>query len=163
MTTLLFVVLRLLPAPQPDSDSWRWNLPAWSRSAVDGAEAQKRLKLSNRLNPYSLQGDFNGDGKLDLAVLVRGEKDGKEGILVVFRGVPGFRILGAGSPLGSHGDDFSWMDVWSVYPRGTVERGAVEEAPPRLRGDALLVEKSESASAILYWDGKTFRWYQQGD
>jgi hypothetical protein len=103
VSTFLFVVLRLLPAPQPDSDSWRWNLPG------------------------------------------------------------GFRILGAGSPLGSHGDDFSWMDVWSVYSRGTVERGAVEEAPPRLRGDALLVEKSESASAILYWNGKTFRWYQQGD
>jgi len=163
VSALLFMVLRLLPSTQPDSDSWRWNLPAWARSGVDGARAQKHLALSNRLNPYYLQGDFNGDGKLDLAVLVRREKDGKEGILVVFRGVPGFRILGAGSPLASHGDDFSWMDVWSVYSRGAVERGAVEEAPPRLRGDALLVEKSESASAILYWDGKTFRWYQQGD
>jgi hypothetical protein len=162
VTALLFALLRLLPSPQPDSDSWRWSLPAWSRSVIEGAQAQKQLKPSNRLNPYYLQGDFNGDGKLDLAVLVRAEKDGKDGILVLFRGVPGFRILGAGSPLGAHGDDFSWMDVWSVH-RGPVERGAVEGAPPRLRGDALLVEKSESASAILYWDGKTFRWYQQGD
>jgi hypothetical protein len=32
-----------------------------------------------------------------------------------------------------------------------------------LRGDGLLVEKTESASAILWWDGARYRWYQQGD
>jgi hypothetical protein len=32
-----------------------------------------------------------------------------------------------------------------------------------LRGDALLVAKREAASALVYWDGKSFRWYQLGD
>ena len=28
---------------------------------------------------------------------------------------------------------------------------------------ALLVEKSEAASALIYWDGKRYVWSQQGD
>jgi hypothetical protein len=44
-----------------------------------------------------------------------------------------------------------------------VGRGADQKKPPVLRGDALYVEKTESASAIIYWDGSTYRWYQQGD
>jgi hypothetical protein len=149
--------------PPPDTASWRWNLPSWCRAAVERAESQKRVALSDRLNPYYLQGDFDGDGKLDLAVLVRGSESGKAGILVVFQGRSESVLLGAGVELGSGGDDFSWMDVWSVYPKGPLERGAGESGPPKLRGDALAVEKSEAASAIVYWDGKAFRWYQQGD
>jgi len=32
-----------------------------------------------------------------------------------------------------------------------------------LKGSALYVEKSEAASAIIYWTGKEYKWYQQGD
>jgi hypothetical protein len=55
------------------------------------------------------------------------------------------------------------MDVWQVYPRGPVEEGVEAGPPPKLRGEALLVEKSESASALIYWNGKRYVWYQQGD
>jgi hypothetical protein len=65
--------------------------------------------------------------------------------------------------LGNAGDDFSWMDAWYVFQRGPVRRGADEKAPPKLRGDALMVSKSESASALIYWNGKNYAWYQQGD
>jgi hypothetical protein len=34
---------------------------------------------------------------------------------------------------------------------------------PPLIGGALLVEKMDSASAIVFWDGKEYQWYQQGD
>jgi len=30
-------------------------------------------------------------------------------------------------------------------------------------GDALLVSKSETASALIYWNGKRYTWLQQGD
>jgi len=33
----------------------------------------------------------------------------------------------------------------------------------RLRSDVLLVEKSEAASALIYWNGKRYVWSQQGD
>ena len=34
---------------------------------------------------------------------------------------------------------------------------------PHLRGDALLLGKSEAASALIYWNGKRYVWLQQGD
>jgi hypothetical protein len=34
---------------------------------------------------------------------------------------------------------------------------------PHLRGDALLVGRSEAASALIYWNGKRYVWFQQGD
>lgn len=44
-----------------------------------------------------------------------------------------------------------------------VGRGADGKAPPKLRGDGLMVIKTESASALIYWNGKRYAWYQQGD
>ena len=170
MTMAAAALITLLSSP--DTALWRWNLPEWSREIVTSAEKREGVALSNRLNPFYLQGDFDGDGRLDLAALVESTRDKKTGILLLLRGRPDPILIGAGKPLGDHGDDFSWMDVWSVYPKGPVGRGAGgteaprlrgESAAPRLRGDALLVEKSESASALLYWDVKGFRWYQQGD
>ena len=61
-------------------------------------------------------------------------------------------ILGAGIDIGNRGDDFEWMDSWQVYSKTRAAHAVVETSVPRLRGDALLVEKSEVASAlILEW------------
>ncbi len=72
-------------------------------------------------------------------------------------------VLGAGVEVGNGGDDFGWMDFWRIYEKGSGGKGATDETPPALLGDALLVGKSESSSALLFWDGKGYRWYQQGD
>ena len=49
------------------------------------------------------------------------------------------------------------------FHRGPVGKGADGKAPPKLRGDALMVIKTESASALIYWNGTRYAWYQQGD
>ena len=36
-----------------------------------------------RMNPFYLEGDFNGDGALDVAVLIKERGTGKHGIAVV--------------------------------------------------------------------------------
>ena len=59
--------------------------------------------------------------------------------------------------------DFEWMDSWQVYSKTRAAHAANETSTPRLRGDALLVEKSEAASALIYWKGKRYVWLQQGD
>ena len=119
------------------------------------------VAVSCYVSPCILRGDFDGDGRVDVAVLVAG-RSGKRGIAVLpARGKPA--VLGAGHPLGNGGDDFAWMGRWRLYPRGPVGGGVDEAAPPLLRGDALLVEAPEAASGLVYWDGGRFRWYQQGD
>ncbi|MCB1381163.1 MAG: hypothetical protein KDK89_22755 [Alphaproteobacteria bacterium] len=121
-----------------------------------------RYKAVTRINPYYLQGDFDGDGVRDTAVLIQDRASGKHGAAIVFAGGK-VRVIGAGKDSGDGTTDLDWMDAWYVEPRGKVQRGAANEAPPRLVGDAIMAIKTESASGLIYWDGKRFRWYQQGD
>jgi hypothetical protein len=72
-------------------------------------------------------------------------------------------ILGAGIGIGNGGDDFEWIDSWQVYSKTRGGRAAAGTNIPHLRGDALLVEKNEAASALIYWNGKRYVWFQQGD
>ena len=82
---------------------------------------------------------------------------------IIHARVNGVSILGAGRAIGNDGDDFRWMDAWHVHLRGTVSRGADGKAPPVLKGDALVLIKTEAASGLVYWDGARYAWYQQGD
>ena len=115
------------------------------------------------MNPSYLGGDFNGDGKIDVAVLVTQRSTGKLGIAIIHGATDKVAILGAGVGIGNGGDDFEWMDYWQVYPKDRVALGSGETTVPRFRGEALLVGKSEAASALIYWNGKRYVWLQQGD
>jgi hypothetical protein len=144
--------------PETPAPRWRSSVPGWSVRRIERIERLKRLVVSGGLEPWYLEADLDGDRARDLAVLVRATRSGKAGIAILLRHRDGAIVLGAGSGFGNGGDDFSWMDEWSAYPRSG-HRGE----RPRLRGDALLVAKSEAASALIYWDGRSFRWHQLGD
>jgi hypothetical protein len=131
--------------------------------AVFEKQLLKRYQISTHINPFYLHGDFDGDGQTDTALLIKDRSSGKIGIAILHGKAHRIAVVGAGRPLDTAGDDFSWMDAWYVFQRGPVRRGADEKAPPKLRGDALMVSKSESASALVYWNGKSYAWYQQGD
>ena len=139
------------------------SVPEWATAAMRRAGLDSTIAPDARLNPFILRGDFDGDGRADIALLVRARTSGKHGIAIVHRATGRVFIIGAGRNNTDGGDDYSWMDAWTVFERGAVARGATNARPPLLKGDALLVAKSEAASAILYWTGTTYRWYQQGD
>jgi len=123
----------------------------------------EKYVFATQLNPFYIQADFNGDRRLDCAILVKHKSTGKLGIAIVHAGDNKVRVLGAGHGFGNGGDDFSWMDAWYAYAKGRVYRGADGSAPPRLKGDALMVIKTEAASSLIYWTGTQYKWYQQGD
>ena len=110
-----------------------------------------------------MHGDFNGDGKIDVAVLVKQRSTGKTGIAIIDGVTNMVTILGAGTAVGNGGDDFEWMDTWQIYSKTRVASGGGGKNVPHLRGGALLVGKSEAASALIYWNGKRYVWLQQGD
>lgn len=139
------------------------NLPPWALSILEEKTVASVYTLSTRLNPYFLHGDFNGDGKLDLAVLIEATATKQQGIAILHAGERTAHVAGAGRAVGNGGADFRWLDAWSVFVKQPVPLGATGKTSPTLRGDALLVQKLESASALLYWDGAAYRWYQQGD
>jgi hypothetical protein len=61
--------------------------------------------------------------------------------------------------------DFDWMDAWQVRKRVQLSRNELNDRPkiPQMSGEGIMVEKTEAASALVYWDGQSFRWYQLTD
>ena len=150
---------------QPDSRSSTSpgairDVPDAVKRALTKKSLGKEFDLSFRISPSYLEGDFNGDGKMDIAVLVKERSTGKLGIAIVDGTTGKVTILGAGIRIGNGGDDFEWMDNWKVYSK---QHKTSYANAPRFRGDALLVGKSEAASALIYWNGKRYVWLQQGD
>ena len=136
------------------------DIPELIDKAIANESLAKKYELSYRIRPSYLRGDFDGDGKIDVAVVVKERSMGKIGIAIINGATDKVTILGAGTPIGNGGDDFEWMDTWEIYPKDRIASGT---SVPKRRGDALLVSKSEAASALIYWNGKRYVWGQQGD
>ena len=153
-----------------DMDCWDYKaylheqqVPDWFIEFFKGQKLDIIYKISDFINPFYLEGDFNGDEKIDIAVLIEEKKTTKRGIIICHGTTKMFYILGAGKTFGNGGDDFVWLDIWKVYRETKVGLGVSETETISLKGQAILVEKSESASAIIYWTGQNYKWYQQGD
>jgi hypothetical protein len=136
-------------------------LPAWATKRWAAAAAANNIEISGAVNPFYQRGDFDGDGKADLAILVRDKASGKIGILMLHRvGKP--VLLGAGRPFGNGGDDFAWIDQWTVDDGGAKQRRR-GDATEGESADALRVAKEGTASALIRYRSGNYVWRQQGD
>ncbi len=156
------VALMLMPAsgagqPLPLESQ----LPAWAAKPWAGVSAADHIELSAAMNPFYQRGDFDGDGQADLAILVRDKISGKIGILVLHRSGKSV-LLGAGRSFGNGGDDFAWIDQWSVDDGGKNARRGSDPSVKRGQ-DALWVAKEGSASALIRYRNGRYVWQQQGD
>jgi hypothetical protein len=151
---------------QPD-----WNVP---RTVWDRFKAEKVLdsyEISAKLNPFYLRGDFDGDGVPDYAVLVVSRGTGISGIAMVRSHSKHIEILGAGgiklrkaaTPDGSGPaliDNFDWVDAWHVVTKSPLKTTGWDIPVTQMVGEGIEVEKAEASSALIYWDGKQYRWLQ---
>ena len=122
--------------------------PTWAMK-VFNEKLSPQYELVQKPEPSFYVGDFNGDGTSDVALLIREKATSKVGIAIIEGKERKIKIVGAGKSFGNGGDEFSWMDVWSIRHTNKVDR--------------LYVAKSEAASAVIYWDGSKYRWQQEGD
>jgi hypothetical protein len=120
----------------------RWNVVANGRS----------LQLSSHVKVNSLSGDFDGDGKMDVALLVEHRSTHKIGIVFIHHDLSKPRVVAAGTHFSNGGDTFDWMDSWHVQPRTRTRHT-----------DAVVLERESSASALVYFSGGKYRWRQLGD
>jgi hypothetical protein len=142
----------------------RLNLPAWVCEAAFAAKLHTRYEPDEATNPFYLSGDFNNDGKTDAAIWVISIKDKKRGIAILHQGSKRPTVLGAGNNSKGRGDDYSGLDVWSLIPKGKVLNSNWENhRKVVLLGDALVIGKSESSSVAIYWNGKSYPFYQLTD
>ena len=136
-------------------------LPSWAEQMWLTLSHSSNLQLSTRLNPCLWRGDFNGDGRADLALLVTQMGSKKEGIAFLLQGSKPL-VVGAGTDFGNGGDDFSWMDLCYVEHRGP-KHGNYQGQSVSLQSDGLVVAKESSASALIYLRKGKLQWRQYGD
>ena len=127
----------------------------WSIARERGLDSVYAISLRLHYPPY-LDGDFDGDGVSDAAVLVEHRVTGKTGIAVVQRGTRRVIILSAGS--GSSGpDDLSWADRYDVFRKGTTYNLTIGDRPSLpLGADALWLGRQDSLSAFYVWTGANY-------
>jgi hypothetical protein len=149
------------PVQQIDEE----NIPSEILLTVGLGPFAQSYGIDGSMNPFYLRGDFDGDGKADYAIRIKSKSRGEAGIAIWLSSQEKMVILGAGVPFRISGEatNLDFLNTWQVYAKGAVERGVAVGAPPRLIGEAILAGKRESASGLIYWNGKSFVWYQQGD
>ncbi len=140
----------------------RLNLPRWVCEVVTKRGLAKNYSPMVDVNPFFLTGDFDGDHQTDIAIWIKNKRTGQYGLAIIhYRGRKLF-LIGAGNPTEERGSDLNGLDMWTLIPKGRLE-SPYEEKAVTLVGDAILLTKSDSASVALYWNGKTYAWFQISD
>ena len=162
--TVFLLSLRVLSQTnEPDTWLLEQKLPEWFVKSFKMLRLEASYKLSDFINPFYIEADFNGDNKTDIAVVIEQVASKKKGILVIHQQVPKYYVIAAGKDFGNGGDNFDWMDVWKVYSDKKIGAGVGEAKTVDLKTKAIYVAKSESSSAVIYWTGDKYRWHHQGD
>lgn len=147
-------------AQEPPLD-WRQrgNLPVWAEKLFREQKFRNRYLLSFHLNPFYLRGDFNGDGPNDVAMLVRAIDTRRVGIAIFHAGLNQVFIVGGEEENLPEGVDLRKMDSWTVFADREVGPGLSDEPPPRIKGEAVQVQRTGMPNALIYWNGSGYRWY----
>ena len=141
------------------------NIPKWVRTEFSSQGLDLQYEITYQLYPPYLKGDFNGDKKKDIAILVQEKSSGKFGV-ALFHGkeAQAFKnhviVLGAGKPFGTAGDDLKWMNIWSIFKQGKSSEGAKESNHPPLQGTAIKIQKRGGGNGLIYWNGIKYEWFR---
>ena len=113
------------------------------------------------INPFFLTGDFDGDHRTDIAVWIKNKRTGEWGLAIVHFKDKRLFLIGAGIET-ERGKDLRGFDSWTLVPKEQLH-SPYEDKPMMLKGDGIELTKSEAASVVLYWNGKSYGWYQTSD
>jgi hypothetical protein len=140
------------------------NIPKWVRTQFSAQHLDQHYTIVYQLYPYHLHADFNGDGLRDIAIQVIEKSSNKMGVAIFHakkkqKLTTYFAIISAGKTAGEVGDDLSWVDVWNVQRKSTAIESGLKK-PPLLFGDAISLEKRDSTSGLIYWNGEKYLWFK---
>jgi len=159
---VLWWVVATAAADAQDVTPW---LPEQVDKCLKRPEVSTLVVLYDQ-NPFYLRGDFDGDGKPDYAVAVRGSKAKRNGVLVCTGG-GGVFLLGADNvqaqPFSDLPEDNFLGADWEVLTRArTLEMRqwtcTVPHPLPKILGETIAFIFEGEGTSIIYWDGSRFRW-----
>jgi hypothetical protein len=124
----------------------------WMKDAFDYFIVPKRKEDPDY--PYITKGDFNADGKTDIAAVVT-DDDKKDFRIAI--------LLGSGK-IELWEEDILINAALTTVPKGMIEGGDIDHPKKiKLKGDGINVEYFEQASFVIYWNGSSFKRIQTGD
>jgi hypothetical protein len=124
----------------------------WMRDAFDYFIVPKRKENPNY--PYITKGDFNGDGKPDMAAVVTDST--KQSFRIA--------IITGKDNIILWEEDVLVDAALTTIPKSDIEGMDGEKTKKvKLKGDGINVEYFEKASFVLYWDKTSFKRIQTGD
>lgn len=165
----LFLLVSTLSNCQTDSISDEF-LKVFKSAGLD-----KKYLISKSLKPAFLNVDLNADSVTDIALFVAEKKSNRKGIIIIHGQTQNFYVFGAGKDFGNGGDDFQWADQWSIFKDKPAQETQVnsqsgdliESKSLKLNKPALLIEALEdgtpSSGGLIYWNGSSYIWIQQGE
>jgi len=145
-------------------------LPDWflKTKILNGIKLKNDFKLDNRLNPFYLEADYNGDGNIDIAIPIIEIKTEKVGFAIIHRKTNDIYIIGAGTKVKNGlSDDMSYIDIWKVNREKINEAGLEENTGSGKKGELIIenaslqIEKSEVGGGQIYWNGNEYAYFHQ--
>lgn len=158
--SLSFILPFVLAAQQTPLEKLYNQLPDWSVSVLKKEEITKSYQVNDSINPFYLEGDFNGDNLSDIAVFITNNASRKEGILIVHQGNNEHFIFGAGKDFGM-GDDMNWIKYYKVYREKNIRSFKDGKNLLVLKYPAIRLIKNDSISCYIYWAGKKYKSFNQ--
>ena len=151
------------PGPEPIGP---W-LPQAVETCISSVRDHRRVAPASDFNPFYLNADFDSDGVVDIAVLVRSEAAGESrtnGLLMCMENRETGRFGAAffeDATVTSFERDNFVTPSWEIIPRGRLRDQALDgKGRPLLQG----VSKGdvvgffhEGGTVFVYWDGSRFK------
>ena len=166
------LALFIAPVVSGAEDFYPWMVPKSVQKCLQASQqlAVTPIEVNREVNPFYIRGDFDGDGRLDLAVAVRTPGKDNRSVLICSGEKP-LALLGNSAKrrvdLGDAGDEIVSLG-WSVVGLQDVltELGAnnprrhngFRSALAAVRGEMILMP-AEDRLGLIFHDGRGFHWY----
>lgn len=152
----VFLALALAPLGRSQSEGEATNPETVALSSLPNTMVEKFRKSAfnsayrvgyQAVNPFYLTGDFDGDGQMDylLRLVSKKDKNMEEDAVFFAKGAP--RLLSKDLTEGYPGP------AWYVVSKNEKIPGADTS---KAKGDAIMMVRPESSSAVVFWNGKQF-------
>jgi hypothetical protein len=161
-------LLPLLIASSPDvgrTDDGTPYVPPATEDCLNAPAIKSMVEVVFYANPFYLRGDFDGDGKPDYAIALRGPKTKRNGVLFCMANKTLY-LVGADQPLRPASSDMpndnSVAPNWEIFTKADIANLKrfdinVPNPLPKTAGEAVAMIW-EDGLALIYWNGSHFSW-----
>lgn len=153
---LTLIALSLLPII-----TWAFPTTTIQSTIPASNQIKPQIKTNCYIQPCSIKGDLDDDGKNDEMTLVENISNNKRGIKFVLSKNNSEFILGAGNLFYNAGDDLTGFTNWHIATEEEINQSHKYGLPITIK-TGIIIERND-ASGLIYLFKNDFKWHQRGD